>query len=139
MKDLYALLYNEDKELKTMNDKIICEKCGAEMVPIDPNKPVGMTCPNCGWGWATTYIDPVFEDPSIYEITIDAGNFASTTNIKAVSKIAGVNYIEAKRMIENAPSIILSGMAIKIKDAIKILSCASMDFTITPDFPYTKE
>ena len=42
-----------------MNDKCICEKCGAEMKPLSDFSPVGMTCPNCGWGWATTYIDPI--------------------------------------------------------------------------------
>lgn len=45
-----------------MNKEYICEKCGTEMVPIDKKIPVGLTCPNCGWGWATTYIDPIIED-----------------------------------------------------------------------------
>ena len=54
-----------------MTDKIICEKCGAEMLPIDQNKPVGMTCPNCGWGWATTYIEPIIEDPNFIDSAKD--------------------------------------------------------------------
>ena len=45
-----------------MSEKVFCEKCGAEMHPIDPAKPIGMICPKCGWGWATSYIDPIAED-----------------------------------------------------------------------------
>jgi hypothetical protein len=52
------------------DDIVICEKCGAEMKPLSDIYPVGMTCPNCGWGWATTYIDPINLDESDYHIIL---------------------------------------------------------------------
>ena len=121
-----------------MADKIICEKCGAEMLSIDQDNPVGMSCPNCGWGWATTYIEPIIEDPTIYKIILNESNSISTDNIKTVSEISNVNFIEAKQIIEKAPYTILTGNALQIRDTLKILSSTDLDYTITPDFPYLK-
>ena len=81
-----------------MSEIIKCEKCGAVMCPIDPSKPVGMTCPNCGWGWATTYVDPMLDDNTIYKVSLSNGNKASKSAIKAVAKVSGKNFIQAKRI-----------------------------------------
>lgn len=32
-----------------MTEKIICEKCGAVMTPLDPERPIGMECPEGGF------------------------------------------------------------------------------------------
>ncbi len=119
-----------------MIDKIICEKCGAEMLPIDPNKPVGMTCPNCGWGWATTYIDPEQEDDTVYIVSLSEGNVASGAAIKAVSKITNKNFVQAKRIIENSPVDIYAGNAVKVKDVLLMLEPLSLAYDVTPEFPY---
>ena len=102
-----------------MNKEYICEKCGTEMVPIDKKIPVGLTCPNCGWGWATTYIDPIIED-----------------DIKTVSAIAKCNYIKAKEYIDNAPVELFRGKAIEVKNLKEQLDSANISFVIVPDFPY---
>ena len=118
-----------------MNDKCICEKCGAEMKPLSEIYPIGMTCPNCGWGWATTYIDPINLDESDYHmILVSSEN--SFSNIKIISEIANCNYIEAKNMIENAPTEIFRGNAVEIKEIKQKLESASIDFKIEPKFPY---
>lgn len=59
-----------------MTEKIICEKCGAVMTPLDPERPIGMECPECGWGWVTSYIEPKAEDATIYSIILEQGNNA---------------------------------------------------------------
>ena len=120
-----------------MNDKIICEQCGAEMIPIDPNKPVGMTCPNCGWGWATTYIDPIQEDDVIYIISLCEGNIANREAIKAVAKISNKNFVQAKRMIEIAPVDIFSGKAFQVKEILGLLDSLSLAYHVNPEFPYS--
>jgi ribosomal protein L7/L12 len=120
-----------------MNNKIICEKCGAEMLPIDPNKPVGMTCPNCGWGWATTYIDPEQEDDTVYVISLSKGNIATIAAVKAISKITNKNFVQAKKIIENSPVDIYSGNAVQVKDVLLLLESLSMAYCITPEFPYS--
>ena len=84
------------------DDIVICEKCGAEMKPLSDIYPVGMTCPNCGWGWATTYIEPILSDSTDYHVVLVSSN-NSLTSIKAVSEVANCNYIEAKKLISHAP------------------------------------
>jgi large subunit ribosomal protein L7/L12 len=118
-----------------MNDTCICEKCGAEMKPLSDIYPVGMTCPNCGWGWATTYIDPINLDEINYHvILLSSGN--SLSNIKMVSETANCNYVEAKKMINNAPVEVFHGQAVEVKAIKEKLEEAGIDFRIEPEFPY---
>ena len=55
-------LYIDGVPLYPDAEEILCPTCGAEMRLIDPVKDVGMICPNCGWGWATSDIDPILDD-----------------------------------------------------------------------------
>ena len=119
-----------------MNKDCICEKCGNEMIPIDKNIPVGMTCPNCGWGWATTYIDPIIEDNTVYRVVLQKENKASKNSLKVVSTIAKCNYVNAKDYIDNAPVEIFCGKAIEVKNLKEQLDSANISFVIVPDFPY---
>ena len=119
-----------------MNNKVICEKCGTEMIPVDLCKPVGMTCPNCGWGWATTYIDPLLEDAALYTVSLAKGNNATKETIKAVAKISNKNILQAKRMIEESPVDIYVGKAVQVKDILNRLESLSIAYNVTPAFPY---
>ena len=119
-----------------MNKKIICEKCGAEMLPIDSNKPVGMTCPHCGWGWATTYIDPLQNDDTTHIVSLAKGNIATRSAIKIVAKISNKNYVQAKKVIENSPANVYVGKAVQVKDILILLESQSLSYTVTPKFPY---
>lgn len=117
-------------------NKIICEKCGAEMKPIDPRINCGMTCPQCGWGWATSPYSPMLEDETDYSVTLLAGNSKSEDVIKVISHITGQNYLSARKMIDTAPVKIISGRANQIKDYIKELDFASIQYETDPEFPY---
>ena len=107
------------------------------MLPIDSNKPVGMTCPNCGWGWATTYIDPEQEDDTVYVISLSKGNIATRAAVKAISKITNKNFVQAKKTIENSPVDIYAGNAVQVKDVLLLLESLSLAYYITPEFPYS--
>jgi hypothetical protein len=101
-----------------------------------------MTCPNCGWGWATTYIDPIQEDDTVYVVYLGEGNVISKATIKTVATISNINYMQAKKMMENNPSaIIFSGNAVQVRDILLQLKSLSLTFKVEPDFPYplTKE
>lgn len=119
-----------------MNEKILCEKCGAEMSPIDPDKPVGMVCPHCGWGWATSYIEPIMADPAVYTVILRDGTPASEDAVKTVSRIAGVNFLQAKRMIENAPVTVFAGKGAAVRCALGELRAAAIRYRVDPPFPY---
>jgi len=119
-----------------MKDTIICEKCGTVMVPIDSDKPVGMKCPKCGWGWATSYIEPKLEDETLYTIILDQGNESDAKGLKAVSTVAGCNHIQAKSLITESPYKLLEGLATDIESCIEILNKASVRYHVEPEWPY---
>lgn len=119
-----------------MREKIFCEKCGSEMIPVDENKPIGMVCPNCGFGFVTSYIDPIFEDENVYAITLEAGNTCNNSNLKIISKITGENYIHAKKLITSAPVVITKGDALDILSVRKKLDENGIKYSVSPKFPY---
>ena len=116
-------------------EKIVCEKCGAEMHIVRDSYQMGMKCPNCGWGWVTTYNEPIEVDYSVYHVVLDSKD-GSLANVKLVASIVNCNYLRAKRIIENAPSEIFSGKTVDVREIRDRLVQAGMAFRIEPDFPY---
>ena len=108
------------------------------MQPIDILKPVGMKCPKCGWGWATTYLEPIKEDATDYRVVLLAGNIPSKESIKTIAGIAGISFLQAKKMIENAPINLFVGKAVMVKDVIAALDELSINYRVNPRFPYGK-
>lgn len=117
-------------------EKVICDKCGTEMKPINPQTNSGMICPECGWGWATTPSNPMLEDEKIYNVTLLTGNSISEENVKTVSKIIAQNYLFAKKAIENAPTLLLSGKAREVHKIISELEANSILYEVSPHYPY---
>ena len=116
-------------------EKIVCEKCGAEMHVVRDSYQMGMECPNCGWGWVTTYNEPIEVDYGVDHVVLDSKD-SSLVNVKLVASIVNCNYLRAKRIIENAPSEMFSGKAVDVREIRDRLVQAGMAFRIEPDFPY---
>lgn len=118
-----------------MNEKIICEKCGNEMVSFIRGSSRGVECLKCGWGLATTYIKPIKTDDTNYILSIPAINEPNIDHIKAVSKILNVNFLKSKSLLQKGNTTI-EDTAVKIRDYARLLNEKSIQFAITPDFPY---
>ena len=119
-----------------MTDKIYCEKCQSEMIDFENEGSCGMTCPNCGWGWATTKHDPIKLDANLYEIAIEGLANPSIDFIKVVSKSRGCNFIEAKTFLLQGGILQKSNASI-IKETAKLLEQGKFTYRITPNFPYS--
>ncbi|MBR1986470.1 MAG: hypothetical protein IKA24_06255 [Mogibacterium sp.] len=122
-----------------MKENVICEKCGSVMGPIVPDKPVGsigMECPKCGWGWATTYIEPKYEDETVYKVVLDRGSDATKENIKVIASIMNCNYLRAKEVIADAGFILAEGKAAEIEESTRLLLRSSIKYYIEPEWPY---
>ena len=117
------------------SEKVLCEKCGEEMIPIDDKRSVGMTCPKCGWGWVTSYFEPYETDMTQYSIVIQ-GNEATRAAIKVVSDIAGVNFLQANKLLKQPEAVVFEGRAAEVLEKKKVLIENKISFKITPDFPY---
>lgn len=120
-------------------EAILCEKCGHEMLPLSEARPVGMTCPNCGWGWATTYTEPIYEDMTEYSVIVKENNPVSKEYLRTISDFLGCNFIEAKKLLEKAPTEIFSGKAYEVKKKIAPLVKIGINLSIVPDYPYDLE
>ena len=118
-----------------MDEKIICEKCGNEMIYFIRGSSCGTECLKCGWGLVTTYIEPIKIDETNYTLSIPTIDEPDIDHIKAISKILNVNFIKSKSLIQEGNATI-TDKAIKIRDYARLLSEKDIQFTITPDFPY---
>ena len=124
-----------------MDDYTICEKCGSKMLSIDPLpyedqlSTCGMKCPNCGWGWVTTYCPPILTEETVYEIGVLKQD-PDISTIKAVSKAINCNLLQARDILINAPKIVYRGKALEVKGIKKIFTENDVKFFIAPDFPY---
>ncbi|MCF0228924.1 MAG: hypothetical protein HUJ76_04425 [Parasporobacterium sp.] len=132
-----------------MNEIIICEKCGEQMICINQERTAGMACPKCGWGWVTSHFDKIDTDRTDYSIFLKPGNPTVIVNIKLIASLCSVNFIEAKNILQaNVDTCIYTATnessadyskAGKVKHIASILKAAKLDFYIMPDFPYKLE
>ena len=95
------------KDICPMNEKMFCEKCGAEMIDRSEGDSIFVECPNCGWGWATTTYDPSMDDETEYEIWLRPGNAQSPEMLRLIADIANVNLLQAKKMLNNEEPVLL--------------------------------
>lgn len=129
-----------------MTEKVICEKCGNEMIDRSYGDSIHIECPNCGWGWATTTYDPCLDDTTAYEIWISPGNKQSSENLRIIAKICHINFLQAKRVLNSSvperlypfieTSCSTQNRVLDIKKIANILLIAHINFYIAPDFPY---
>lgn len=115
---------------------MLCEKCKTNMIRVCENSVQGWSCPVCGWGTLTTYIDGMHQDMTEYSIYTKSVANIDKDKIKVISQIAGVNYTVAKKMLEKEDLCILKAKAIDIKKAISELENVNIPFEITPEFSY---
>ena len=120
-----------------MNEKTLCEKCGRKMMSADEKLPIGKTCPNCGWGWVTSYITPIYNDTQIYTVTLSGVTAVTKEDIQTIAEIMGQNYLQTKKVMESLPQIVFSGKAPEVVKICGILkSKQNFEFEIHPQFPY---
>ncbi len=119
-----------------MIEKVYCEKCGSEMISIDNKKPIGMNCPNCGWGWASSYINEIDLDEKIYEIILLEGNEISNATVRAISIVTNTNYLNSRKILMKGDSTLIQGNARQIKEFASILETNNIKYKIVPEYPY---
>lgn len=66
------------------------------MMPFKEFGSIGMTCPSCGWGWATTYQDPIDLDQNKYTLNVPAQE-PCVNAVKVISSAFSINYLEARK------------------------------------------
>ena len=115
---------------------MVCDKCYEEMNYRIEGSVQGWWCPDCGWNIITTYIEEIRCDMTEYSICIKSIGNIDIDKIRVVSKIAGVNYIAAKQILEKGNTCILKAEAEIILETISKLKYVDIPFEVTPEFNY---
>lgn len=118
---------------------MICENCKANMNWFSENSVQGWVCLNCGWNLMTTNIDEIYEDITEYSLYIKNVNKVNNEKIKSIARIAGVNFIIARKMLTESHVCILKDKAPKVKDAIEELEKLKIQFEVIPKFKYSAD
>ena len=115
-----------------------CEQCNSEMIFKINKGTQGWYCPQCNWNLVTSYIEDLNIDETEYSlyIKIKKTSVIDFEKIKIVSKIANVNYVNAKKMLELNEICILTAKAPVIKAAISTLKEFHIDYFVNPKFLY---
>lgn len=113
-----------------------CPECNNATISKVEGSSLVIECQECGWSIATSHIDPIYEDETIYSISTGPNSTTSKEALKAVSRIVGGNFISAKRLLETPGSPLIEGKAPVIKECLEALACAGVDFDVKPAFPF---
>ena len=84
-----------------MEKKNKCDICGKELIPIIEGHSLILTCSEHGGRIATTYFSDMELDSTNYEIFLQPNNIVNKDNIKIVSEISNLNFLESKIITKN--------------------------------------
>lgn len=118
-----------------MNNNMICEKCGSEMIYEKKDCDSTWTCPNCNWGIATSYFSPIYLDTTEYTIIISVIPDPSLEIIHFIAELLNCNFVEAKKTLKIG-DIKVTRKAIDVITIEKKLKNIGLLYAINPIFPY---
>lgn len=113
-----------------------CEKCGTEMMHYIKGASQITKCPKCGWGWATSYIEPIHEDTTIYSIIIEHDNDVNEKNVSEIKKYTNQTSPEIISVLKNGNFILTKQNAIEVKNIICELDNLNIKYNIEPEFKW---
>ncbi len=138
----------EDFEFITQkeNGKLYCSRCGQEIISIIEGRTLALNCSKHGVLAVTSYFSDMELDSTNYEIFLQPNNIVNKENIKIISKITSLNFLESKKLLESKTAVSIYRVedeaAREISKPEAILKIArklkelSLDFYITPEFKY---
>ena len=118
---------------------MICEKCGCEMQYFREYSTQGWKCPKCGWEVVTTYIDPMHEDETLYEIIISSDNAIDKGSIFLLKEVTHLTTPDALIILKSGNYIFYKGKAVDIMKKKKDLDSMGIRYVILPEFPWDKD
>lgn len=113
-----------------------CPECGGQLVNTVEGSTLIVSCKNCNWSVATTYISPIDADETLYSIALTKNNEMTVDQLKLISKMIGGNFLNAKRAINDSSVIITKAKAKTVAEARKKMDAVGLKYQITPAFPH---
>ena len=112
-----------------------CPNCENELIETIAGSSLNYECKHCGYAYSTTIATGIEWDFNDYIITIEKNTSVDINQIKTVSKISTLNFIESKKILLNGGTLD-KGSAIIVKTKIDKLKEANIKFNVTPNFKY---
>lgn len=112
-----------------------CPNCGNELKITKSGSLMSVECSFCNYSFATTCSEGIEWDDSNYKIIIKEANDTNIENIKVISNITSLNFLESKKLLINGGDL-FEGKAFEIEDKINTLNKNKINFYTLPNFPY---
>lgn len=113
-----------------------CEECGADAEFRVEGSTEGFFCTKCNWSLVTTRIPTIAQDITKYKMFLLSANPHNKEQVKALSEIANINFLQARKMAQEKRPLIIQDEALVIEKARKLFDKLSIHYEIEPDFPY---
>lgn len=98
----------------------------------------GASCPACRrWGWVTTYWPPILADRTVYRIILASNASPNAAQVRAVARVGGANFLQAKRALAQALEPLFAGRAEAVLPVLATLDGAGVARTVEPPFRWT--
>ena len=113
-----------------------CEKCKTEMKHYIEGHSQNIKCPKCGWGLATTYIEPIYEDNTIYSVIIERGNSVDAKSVAEIKKYTNLTNPEIINVLKNGDFVLIKQKAFEVKNIINRLNNLNVKYKVEPEFKW---
>lgn len=113
-----------------------CEKCGADTEYRIEGSTEGFFCNQCDWALVTTRISEIAQDITKYKMYLLSADPNNKEQVKLLSEVANVNFLESRRMAKEKRPLIIQDEALVIDKARKVFDKAFIRYEIEPNFPY---
>jgi hypothetical protein len=113
-----------------------CEACGGEVEFRREGSVQGYYCKHCDWAVVTTYISPIELDETKYQVRVGDANYQDEKQVKAVSFVSGLNFLQAGQLLQQKDPIVFEGEAPKVLKARDALVAVGLHCDKSPPFKY---
>ena len=96
---------------------IKCPNCNHPLTEFIEGSSMGVRCSHCDYEVVTTYVDPIYEDDTIYSIVLEKNNVINKDTVGYLMTITGLNIPNVSDLIKNrCPYVLFKGNAVDVKE-----------------------
>ena len=116
---------------------IKCPNCNHPLTEFIEGSSMGVRCSHCDYEVVTTYVDPIYEDDTIYSIVLEKNNAINKDTVGYLMTITGLNIPNVSDLIKNrCPYVLFKGKAVDVKKMSIRLEEKGIKYKIIPKFDW---
>ena len=116
---------------------IKCPNCNHPLKKFIEGSAMVVRCSHCDYEVVTTYVDPIYEDDTIYSIVLEKNNAINKDTVGYLMTITGLNIPNVSDLIKNrCPYVLFKGNAVDVKEMSIRLEEKGIKYKIIPKFDW---